>query len=47
MSSTMFRQGIREMLDELPSQDIPIVEPHVMNKAGQAVQREIADEVLA
>jgi len=31
----------------LRKRGIPVVEPHVMNKAGQAVQREIADEVLA
>ena len=31
----------------LRKQGIPVVEPHVMSKAGQAVQREIADEILA
>jgi predicted HTH domain antitoxin len=31
----------------LRKQDMPVVEPHVMNEAGRAVQRETADEVLA
>ena len=31
----------------LRRQGIPVVEPHVMDNAGQAVQREIAGEILA